>query len=799
MWPGASLGTLLGLLLWVIFPAKAQPRPGTTPRADSLRTALRHAPPDTNRVHLLLALGQTYLAAPDERANRPDSALRLSRQAYALSLSLRYPRGQGLSHLVTARAYRANKERQQGKYYAERAIGLLTRHGSPRDQVDAYVERASYWVVSQAGVEESVRLNGKVVALLRQLGDTLQLASELVHRADLYQLQSRNGEALVLLREAVDLYRDVGHPGIPLVYDRLGYVSGKMGDFQLAVEYGLRAVHAAETTGDSTVLGEIYHRLGLTYKEINQPLKALHYFHKALAVARTQYEMRTIIQLGNTLTDMVDIYTGTPGTFTVREAAGAEAALTHLRDVMDRRPADRNDVDCRVAVARCLVGYYGRLRREYARAQPYCDELEALLDASLGDDYEVFIHGILIPFYLSRGQYPRARVLLARNEKLCRQKAYLKQLSTNHLWWFRLDSAQTRLASAITHYQRYKALNDSLVDERTRQRTTVLEVQYETREKEHRIAALRQESKLRESKLQRARTTRNYIVAVAGTLLLLLGVTYNRYRLKQRSNRQLQAQREELQAQQEELRAQHEELQTQQEVLQAQQTEIQRKNAHLSELLEEKERLLKEIHHRVKNNLQVVMSLLNLQADSLVDKAALSAIQESQHRVQAMALIHQKLYQAEGVARIPMHAYIGEVVAYLQDSYNVSQPVRFGLSVDEIDLDVTQAVPLGLIINEAVTNAFKYAFPDGRAGRITLSLHRRGENACELTIADDGVGLPAGYDPARSRSLGMTLLQGFSAQLGGELCITSSPGLTIRLVFDEAQLASPAVLAAVAP
>jgi two-component sensor histidine kinase len=177
-----------------------------------------------------------------------------------------------------------------------------------------------------------------------------------------------------------------------------------------------------------------------------------------------------------------------------------------------------------------------------------------------------------------------------------------------------------------------------------------------------------------------------------------------------------------------------------------------------------------------------------LQADSLLDKAALSAIRESQHRVQAMALIHQKLYQAEGVARIPMQNYIKEVVAYLHKSYCLDHLVRFRVEVEPIELDVTQAVPLGLIINEAVTNAFKYAFPEGRPGMVSLSLLRLGEATYQLTITDDGVGLPKNYDPARSNSLGMTLLYGFTEQLGGELTITSPPGLTVNLVFEEEQL-----------
>ena len=323
-------------------------------------------------------------------------------------------------------------------------------------------------------------------------------------------------------------------------------------------------------------------------------------------------------------------------------------------------------------------------------------------------------------------------------------------------------------------------------------------MQYQTQQKEHSIQQLTQQSKLQQIQLQKAATTRNFVVAGAVMLVLLLGLSYNRYRLKQRSNRQLQAQ--------------HEKLQAQQAVLQAQQREIHQKNEHLSQLLTEKdlllnlkdellgekdqlltekEWLLKDIHHRVKNNLQIVMSLLNSQAASLEDKAALSAIQESQHRVQAMALIHQKLYQSEAVARINMPSYIEEVIDYLRDFYQRPRPIQFRLDVEPIELDVTKAVLLGLIINEAITNAFKYAFPAGRAGTVRLSLYRLARTTYAFTIEDDGVGLPEGYVPYhRSRSLGMTLMHGFSEQLGGELTITSGRGLSIRLVFEEEQLAN---------
>jgi two-component sensor histidine kinase len=143
-----------------------------------------------------------------------------------------------------------------------------------------------------------------------------------------------------------------------------------------------------------------------------------------------------------------------------------------------------------------------------------------------------------------------------------------------------------------------------------------------------------------------------------------------------------------------------------------------------------------------------------------------------------------------------MKSYICDVVTYLHEAYDLTGNVELHLSVEQIELDVAQAVPLGLIVNEAVSNALKYAFPGGRSGTVHLSLHRLPDGAFELIIADDGVGLPAGYKPEGSRSLGMTLLEGFGRQLGGELRISGSPGTTIRLVFEEERMGS--VLPAVA-
>jgi two-component sensor histidine kinase len=463
---------------------------------------------------------------------------------------------------------------------------------------------------------------------------------------------------------------------------------------------------------------------------------------------------------------------------------------------------------------------------QYTSAQRYCDQLLALADKSgkNGQDQGVIYLGA-IRFFVASKQQQQARRYLAEYELYSKQNSNLRYASQAQFYWFKLDSMQGNYTSAIKHYQQFKQLEDSLSNETKNRQIASLEVLHETEQKEkniqfkqQRINLLTRQSQLQDQQIQKDQLVRNVIIGGAILLLLLLAVIYNRYRLKQRSNQQLQAQQQKLQAQ-------HKELYAQQGILQAQQKEINQKNEHLSQLLNEqdsllvqkdtlirekegllkekdcllseqqrllteKEWLLKEIHHRVKNNLQVVMSLLNSQASSLEDEAALSAIQESQHRVQAMAFIHQKLYQSESVARIPMADYISEVVAYLHESYHLPQPIRLQLEVEPIELDVTQAVPLGLIINEAITNALKYAFPQGRSGTVRLSLHRLAARTYELTIADDGVGLPEGYQPGRSRSLGMKLLHGFSRQLGGKLTISSVPGLSISLVFAEEQLRS---------
>jgi len=204
----------------------------------------------------------------------------------------------------------------------------------------------------------------------------------------------------------------------------------------------------------------------------------------------------------------------------------------------------------------------------------------------------------------------------------------------------------------------------------------------------------------------------------------------------------------------------------------------------LKKLLLDKEWLLKELHHRVKNNLQVVISLLNTQSAYLENKDALLAIQDSQNRMFAMSLIHQKLYQNDNLSTIDMHWYIPELVSYLKSVFDADHKIAFLLDIDHVDLDVAQAMPLGLILNEAIINALKYAYPETHKGEVKIFLKEKQDNLYQLIISDNGVGVPD-FELKNRNSLGMNLMYGLSNQIEGAFEVESKNGLSITLNFKK--------------
>ena len=199
--------------------------------------------------------------------------------------------------------------------------------------------------------------------------------------------------------------------------------------------------------------------------------------------------------------------------------------------------------------------------------------------------------------------------------------------------------------------------------------------------------------------------------------------------------------------------------------------------------LAEKEVLLKEIHHRVKNNLQVISSLLKMQSRHVDDPAIKGLLEESQSRVKAMALIHERLYRSSDLRRIDFARYVEELGRDLLRSYSGGRRARIETDVCDVRLSLGVAIPCALIISELITNALKHAFPDGEDGTICISLVAAGEDTHVLAVEDDGVGLPEGFDIAGSESLGLRIVQTLARQIAGEVRAVSAQGTRFEITF----------------
>ncbi len=200
--------------------------------------------------------------------------------------------------------------------------------------------------------------------------------------------------------------------------------------------------------------------------------------------------------------------------------------------------------------------------------------------------------------------------------------------------------------------------------------------------------------------------------------------------------------------------------------------------------LKEKEVLLREIHHRVKNNMQIISSLLRLQSANIKQKEYLEIFRDSQNRIMSMALIHEKLYRSEDFTRINFNEYIKELVSELLHSYKASDRITLHVDTDSVALDVDSAVPCGLIINELVTNSIKYAFPNNKPGEISISLHRNNEGEVELVVSDNGIGIPDTVDIRKTDSLGLRLVTLLAEnQLGGRIDLNTNNGTEFKIRF----------------
>ena len=290
---------------------------------------------------------------------------------------------------------------------------------------------------------------------------------------------------------------------------------------------------------------------------------------------------------------------------------------------------------------------------------------------------------------------------------------------------------------------------DSIYNEEKDAQIAELVERYESEKSKQELKEAKAQIELQELKVRRQKVQQRILIGVSVSVLLILILVFLQLRTRKKNNAILRE-----------------------------------KNAIINESLQEKEILLKEIHHRVKNNLQFISSLMNLQARHVSDPKTLSVLNEGKSRVQSMALVHQKLYQEENLKGVDMRDYIKTLMDNLVHSYDVTDRIAITQNVADLVLDIDSAMPIGMIVNELVINAFKYAFHEGQSGEVRISLTPN-EDKLNLTIEDNGVGLPAEFSVDKSEQFGLNLVQSLAQKLKAKIDINSDQGTRIVLTIHQ--------------
>ncbi|OYT13386.1 MAG: hypothetical protein B6I19_05455 [Bacteroidetes bacterium 4572_114] len=324
---------------------------------------------------------------------------------------------------------------------------------------------------------------------------------------------------------------------------------------------------------------------------------------------------------------------------------------------------------------------------------------------------------------------------------------------------------------ALSYFKLYSRKRNILFNKEKNQALIEQNVKYESEKKDQEIELLNKENEIKELNIKQKSYQLYLSIAIGGLVLIVVVIIYGRYRAKQKANILLAGQKEQLKKFNTELIAKN-------ELISGQKQEIEKR-------VEEKEVMLRELHHRVKNNMQVIYSMLSLQADKLKDKDAISAIEANIHRVWAMALIHHKLYLDENLTQINMPQYINELSTnILETNTNKKQQINIKYDIQNINLEADMAIPLGLIINELLCNALKHAFNDVSSPELNIQLKEESNHNLVLNIKDNGAGISEDIAPNKPGVFGLELINMLVRQLKGKLEITNQNGACFKLTIS---------------
>lgn len=572
-----------------------------------------------------------------------------------------------------------------------------------------------------------------IAAAEKGLGDLSE------RRGEYESAQEHYGEALRLAETAGDkeLIANTLN-AIAIIYDY-------QGDFNKALENYLRAYTVAEADGNLVKAGGIAGNIGSVHFYLKNDEKALEYYLKSVELAKTTQNKDG---LGNAYQGVVIVYNRLGDREEALKYAQYDLALK--QEIGDTRG---------LSYAHKNLGVIYRAKKQFKKA-----EEQYLQGLKYAEDTDQKIKIAVLNLELGRlfnnwQKYQQAIPYLERTVEITKKIEVDRELSFAYEDLATAHSRLNQMGKAYDYQKKFSRLEEKMLSNEINAQTVKMQSAYEAKSRNAQIESLEKETVLQEQVIMQSGRVRNLLLLGTGLLLLLAGLLYNRNRAKQRYNA----------------------------ILVDKNIEIETQKKTIQHSLEEKETLLREIHHRVKNNLQIISSLLDIQSANIDDKRLLSSMREGQSRVQAMSLIHQNLYQSEQISNIDIEKYLEELVAYLATMFTgADQSVMVKIDAEDVEFDIDTAIPLGLIVNELVSNAYKHAFDAQQAGQITIDIRKQhGNDNYELLVKDNGKGLPAGFAQQKHTSLGLKLVKILSRQLRGSLSIASDTGAAFTVKFKD--------------
>lgn len=686
-----------------------------------------------NHIKELLKKGSYYLFKSGSYKTDLDSALPLLLSAKMEADKSKDLYFQNAALAVLGKYYLQSGDRGKSKDCFTEAVELARKANNTVILFRALANRGSNTSFNDWQGEKDLNESLK---LSRELQDTVGEIEMLTRIYEIHFVHRKFDTVKKQLLHVTDLEKLIGYRHIHYNYYVLSYLDHMTIDYVGVFAKAKTAVEIMEANRDFAFSNFFYGNMAAIYGRFDNYQKALEWLNKSLEQEPANKAKRIWYHQFCGIT--IDI---------AKFGHPHQAIDFALKTIRDYPPVS---ADQKFHVAHLLGFSYNKLD-QWDLCKKYFDMMLPLMDSVQNDPTEqnrLFSAYLDLAFYnMDIGRVDLAKKYFQKGKTYSDSNIF--DLGRIHELQYKIDSSDGNYLKAFREYKLARIADDSVYNLRKTNQFAELQIQYEIETKDRNIELLVQKDKVQQATLRQSNIMKNIVLAGILVMLAVTGLIYKLYRNKQKTNK-----------------------------------EINEKNLALEQLVKDKEWLVKEIHHRVKNNFHIVASLLEIQSSYLKNTEALSAIKESQNRIHSMSIIHQKLYQSETLSTIHMPEYIYELVEYLRESYSIRENIGFSLQIDNIELNHASAITLGLILNEAITNAIKYAFAKTEDGKISISLTHISDSQILLSIADNGRGLPTDFASKRGASMGMELLQGLTDDLGGSFKIETDNGTHINIIFD---------------